>query len=206
MWYEPSVTVAPSAEPISVERVKEHCRILDNSLDSHLGFLIAAARQEVERRTSLVLVEQTVSIKCDRFRDFCRIDLQPVQSVASISYVDSSGIDQVLNPVVYEVRPEGPRPSIILNPSQSWPDRQSGSRITVSMVVGWPLGAAPASLLNAVLLIVAKTYATARDDLLKRRETVEGLGEIQWGGIVEVGGAISDYIDRILSQYYPRSI
>jgi len=201
MWYPGVITVVPTAEPITIAQVKLQCSIAtgDTSRDGIINLLIPAARQAVQTHCGIRLVEQTVKILCDGFRDFERVPEAPVKSISAITYIDTDGASQTLPGTVYEARIEGLAPSIALKYNQRWPAIQPGSRIEVSAVCGF--AAIPADIVSALLLSVSKLMAFSRSDMLKRREVVEGVGETQWGGAVEISGALDDTICGLLEPY-----
>ena len=89
-----------------------------------------------------------------------------MQSVSSISYVDTDGATQTLAGSVYDARLYGLEPSIVLKYNQTWPTIRMGSLITVTAVVGYGAASAvPAELLHAIRLVIA--------DMYRYRETVQ---------------------------------
>lgn len=173
-WYPHTVTVAAASEPISLDEARTQTRWDDAANDTALSLYIASARAHVEAYTGTVLVSRTVTIKCDSFDDFARFPVVPVSSISSVSYVDGAGATQTLSTSVYEVRSDGLDASIVLKNGQSWPDIQSGSRITVTAVVGY--SAIPSDIKHALLILVAQgdnereaAFAGAHDLLCNHR-------------------------------------
>lgn len=152
MWYPASITVAAAAEPVTLAEAKAQCRIDDTSSDTILGIQIAAARAHVEAYCGVRFAEQTVAIKCDNFDDFAWLPEAPVQSITSITYVDTAGATQTLADTVYEERFDGLSAEIVLKHGQTWPAIQPGSRITVTAVVGYE--EVPESVKQAMLLLI----------------------------------------------------
>jgi len=58
-------TVAPGATPVSVAEAKAVLRIAHGSEDELIGSLIGAATEEVERTTSLALIDQDWRLALD---------------------------------------------------------------------------------------------------------------------------------------------
>ena len=154
-WYPATVTVAAASEPISLDEARTHDR-WDGSTDNDtaLSLYIASARAYVEKYCGTALVTRTVTVKCDSFDDFAVFPLAPLSSVSSVSYVDTAGATQTLSTDVYEVRIDGLEASIVLKYGQSWPGIQSGSRITVTAVLGY--SAIPPDIKHALLALVAQ--------------------------------------------------
>jgi len=157
MWYPAAITAA-GAEPITLAQAKEQCRIEADDLDSdtHLTRLITVARAHVEAYTGARLSTQTVAVKADCFADMARLPVAPVQSVSSIGYVDTNGAAQTLASSVYELRADGLETAIVLKYDQTWPSIRSGSRITLTAVVGY--ATVPESIVHALLLLVADGF------------------------------------------------
>lgn len=156
MWYPATVTSAAGAEPVTVAEAKTQCRVLHSDEDGLFGDLIETARNHVEKYCGVRFTTQTVAIKCDDWCDLAYLPEGPVQSVSSISYVDTDGATQTLSTDVYEVRAEGIEARIVLKYNQTWPTIQSGSRITVTAVVGH--ATAPPAVKYAMLAWITDAY------------------------------------------------
>lgn len=170
-WYPPTVTVAAASEPVTLDEARIQTRWDDSTAnDSALTLYIASARAHVEAYCGTPLVSRTVTVKCDSFADFAVFPVVPVQSVSSVSYVDTAGATQTLAASVYEVRSDGLTASLVLKADQSWPSIQTGSRITVTAVVGYV--AVPDDIKHALLLLIGgadsdrEKAATAAESLL----------------------------------------
>ena len=153
MWYPPTVTIAAASEPVTSAQVKTQCRIDDADSDDLITRFIAAARATVESRCGIRLITQTLAIKCDQFRDLCHLPFGPVQSITSIQYVDANGDTQTLATSVWELRADGLDAAVVLENGQSWPSIQTGSRVVVTVIVGF--STVPADLIQAILLLIA---------------------------------------------------
>ena len=158
MWYPATVTVAASSEPVTLAQARTQCRVDagDGYFDDDINRLIAAARAYVEKRTNSRLYTQTVAILCDSFADMARLPEGPVQSISSVTYIDTDGDEQTLSTSVYELRADGLEAAIVLKYNQVWPSIQLGSRITVTAVVGY--ASVPDDVLHSVLLLIADWF------------------------------------------------
>lgn len=155
MWYPATVTVAATAEPVTLVEAKRHIHAEDFADDdSQIDLLVAAARNHVEKYCNTRFATQTVTVKCDCFGDMARLPEAPIQSVTSITYVDADGATQTL--ATYELRADGLESAITLKNGQSWPSIQPKSRITVTAVVGY--ADVPAAVKHAILLFLAGGY------------------------------------------------
>jgi uncharacterized phiE125 gp8 family phage protein len=112
--------IQPAGEPIHVEEVKLDRRIVsDNSDDSRIRSLIAAARQHAEMQTRLQLLHARWQLALDGFpmygslAPFSRpagipefaimLPHSPLVKVVSIQYVDMGGVQQTMDPADYVV-------------------------------------------------------------------------------------------------------
>jgi uncharacterized phiE125 gp8 family phage protein len=202
MWYPESVSVAASSEPVTATQVKQQCGISsgDTTYDALITRMIASERAFVEKYCGIRIVTQTVIAKCDGFCDFGRLPFGPVQSISSVSYVDTDGADQTLATSVYETRADGLQALIVLKYNQSWPAIQPGSRIAVTAVVGW--ATVPSDLQSAILLRIGRLFFSSKGtDQLLRRDQVEGLGSKEWDTTGARDSALDKAIADLLENY-----
>lgn len=155
-WYPHTVTVAAASEPVTLTEAKTQCRVDSSDSDTDITGLIAAARSHIEGYCGTPLVSRTVTVKCDCFADFERFPAPPLTSVSSVTYVDTAGATQTLSTSIYEVRGDGLVASIALKADQTWPEVQTGSRITVTAVVGY--SALPEAIKHAILLLISHWF------------------------------------------------
>ncbi|RVG43589.1 head-tail connector protein [Sinorhizobium meliloti] len=161
MWYPATVTTPPT-DPISTTDAKRQCIVLHSDDDALFEMFISAARDHVERYCGTPLATQTVEVKCDSFCDMARLSLAPVQSVTSITYVDTDGTAQTVATSIYELRADGLEAAIVTKYGQHWPAIRPGSRITLTAVVGY--ADLPASIKHAMLLWIADAYENREND------------------------------------------
>ena len=173
MWYSATQAVAPLAEPLSVADVKTHTYIDHIDDDSEIAMLVSATRDHVERYCNLKIATQTVDVACDSFSDFCFLPFGPVQSITSIKYIDGGGVEQTLNPSVYQLRADELDGSIVRKFGQSWPGHRPGERIVVRAVVGF--AAVPPAIKHAMLLLVASGFMVREAQAQVAISTVDAL-------------------------------
>lgn len=201
MWYPETVTAAAASEPVTAAQVKQQCGIAssDTSYDDMITRMIASGRGFVEKYCAIRIVTQTVTIKCDGFADFARLPVTPVQSVSSIAYIDANGDSQTLDAAVYESRIDGMQASIVLKYNQTWPVLQTGSRITVTAVVGW--ASVPQEVVSAILLWIGRFFYYSKPDPMLKRDQVEGMGMQEWDTTGMIDKASETALNSLLENY-----
>lgn len=91
------VVTAPAVEPVTLEDAKWHCRA-DDADDTLLGALIVAARESAEHETGRALCTQTRELVLDAFPEAFVLRGAPIQSLTSLKYLDTDGVEQTLDP------------------------------------------------------------------------------------------------------------
>ena len=110
-----TVTEEPTAEPVSIEQVKRHCRIDSNADDELLTGYLTAARVMAEGYLSRALLTQTLlwtlrpssELPRDRLRLHETLELPraPVQSILSVTTLDEWGNATTILPASLPVTP-----------------------------------------------------------------------------------------------------
>ena len=110
-----TVTEEPTAEPVSIEQVKRHCRIDSNADDELLTGYLTAARVMAEGYLSRALLTQTLlwtmrpssELPRDRLRLHGTLELPraPVQSILSVTTLDEWGNATTISPASLPVTP-----------------------------------------------------------------------------------------------------
>jgi len=195
-----SVLVTPPAlEPLTIEEAKLRAGFdwaAGDAREPLLAGYIAAARAKVEQDTSLALLTQTRDVYFDTiFASVLELPAQsrPLQSVTSVTSVNSAGAPQVLSASAYVVDVASGR--IGLADSSTWPtDLRAFQPFVVRVVAGWTsvqaLTSAAPLLVHAVGLLTAH-YATLGRDLA----SVESATEIPQG----YADAISAYVPVVVA-------
>lgn len=160
------VQTAPAAEPISLLEAKAHCRVEVTDDDTLITSLIVAARQQAEVELRRYLITQTLDLYLDEFPDYDdnerAIYLPPLQSVTSISYVDTTGTTQTLAADQYIVDAMSQPARIEPAYGCYWPSiREQANAVKIRFVAGY--GAAGSSVPQCIrqwmLLQVGHWYA-----------------------------------------------
>ncbi|MGL6245642.1 head-tail connector protein [Pseudomonas sp.] len=92
------VIVGPTEEPVTLAEAKAQCSIDGNEFDALLTGCIAAARQRAEHETGRALCTQTRQLALDSFPAAFVLRGAPVQSLVSLVYLGSDGVERTLDP------------------------------------------------------------------------------------------------------------
>ena len=165
-----SVT-GPTFDPISIAEAKAHCRITSTDEDGLIAGYILAARQYVENECQLRLATQTLDYTIDDdwpcviargdYRQRIEFPIGPVQSVTTISYIDSDGVAQTLATDQYVVANMGTAVQsgrAYVEPAYgvTWPTvRCQPAAITVRFVAGWTLSSVPNPIMQVLRLLIS---------------------------------------------------
>lgn len=161
MRYGLAIVTAPTGEPLSLLEAKAHLRIDHADEDAWLTGRITAAREYVERGSGRQLLSATWDVTFDAFpyrsRDELRLPLWPVQSITSIKYIDTGGVEQTWSAASYKV--DVTREPAIVRPAYGgyWPSTRDEPRaVTVRQVSGYANAAAvPDTAKQLMLLLIA---------------------------------------------------
>lgn len=172
--------------------------------DGLLAMIIAATRRQAEQELDRALITQTLTAYLDGFpgawtspdrwaytpnifdyaahrwrRSVDDILLPPLQTVNSVKYYDTSGVQQTLNPTAYLVDASSAPARLAPAPSTSWPATQERpNTVAIEFVAGY--GAAAASVPACVrhwMMLRAKTLYDNREAI------VIGEGRVQMAQI-----------------------
>lgn len=156
------LVVPPASLPVTVADAKAYARVSTDAEDELIGTLIAAAVEQLDGYAGLLgraIMPQTWEMALDRFQSTAeiRLPLGPVASVASITYADLLGVDQVVEPANYVL---DDRPTdhgwIVPVATFGWP--MSMDRIN-AVRVRWVAGTGPTAAIRlAILRSVADWY------------------------------------------------
>lgn len=89
-------TTGPSVEPFDLAEAKAHLRVEGSDDDALITALITTVRQACEDRIERTLITSTWVHEMDYLELRTRLPMGPVQSVASVQYMDTDGVRQTL--------------------------------------------------------------------------------------------------------------
>ncbi len=199
-------TVAPAGEPLTTDEAREHVKRTSPVADfeeRQFLRLIAAARRYVETRLQRQLVTATWELQLEHWsmrecsvtdahrvmQPYEAVEIQlrrlPVQSLGTITYVDTAGVTQNLAGSDYQVDLRGEPVRLWPAAGKCWPAaRYQLGAITIPFVAGYGNAAAvPEGIKEYMLQRVAWCWThRGDDDGAKMPEYLEGLlDEFDWG-------------------------
>ena len=135
-----AITVSPEFSPVTISEARLHLDLDDNYYDQQLDTLIKVSTRRLEQDTRRSLVTQTHVLSMDTFPSNGIIELPtaPVQSVTSVTYVDTADATQTLSASTYSVDSSNTPSRIVLNSGESFPTvRAHYDDIKVTYVSGY---------------------------------------------------------------------
>lgn len=155
-------TVAPAAEPLTLDEAKAHLNVDSDHEDALITSLIVAARRHAEAKTNRVLITQTWRQDLDAFAA-CQIELARVKvaSVTSVTYLDPDGARQTLDAGLYGLYGDDSTAWIQPAYGLTWPScRVWPGSVQITFVAGYGNAAAvPQEIKQWMLLQVGALYA-----------------------------------------------
>lgn len=155
-----TLVTAPTERPVTATEMMEYARVTELSELDQLNRLADAAVDTVQANIGRQLVTATYDYFLDRFFDPIEIPFPPLQSVTSISYLDTDGVSQTLSTDVYAVDTNYEPGQITRKFNQSWPSiRTIDNAVTIRFVCGYGAATAvPEEAKTMVLMIMNSLY------------------------------------------------
>lgn len=158
MWQRLTNTVAGGAA-LDLATVKAHLRVDDGLQNATITGLIAAAQRMVEgpMGCGLALTVSTWVLSLDSWPDHIHLELGPVASVISLTYLDINGARQTFASADYIVDLTARPARIVPAFGKSWPaTRDQPGSVLITYIAG--AASVPADLAAAMTLLVAHWF------------------------------------------------
>ncbi|MCR4313382.1 MAG: head-tail connector protein [Candidatus Roizmanbacteria bacterium] len=168
------ITSQPATEPITTAEAKSHLRVTFSDDDTYIDTLISAARKICEQYTNRAFITQTWRQNEDSFNTWntrlntsriygARIDLKinPVVSVTSVKYYDSSNVQQTLASANYQLDNLGDTAALFEGLTAGFPSISSAkvNPIEIIFVAGYgAAGDVPSDIKHAIKLMISHFY------------------------------------------------
>lgn len=139
-WQSRTLQTAPAKEPVTLAEVKEYVGVYHTDHDTRLTRQMVTARKYVERWTERRFITQTWDFKRRGFwgGSLMWIPYPPLQSITSITYLDSDGASKTVDSANYTVDTDSIPGRVYLTETGTWPTPQGVENdVTVRAVVGY---------------------------------------------------------------------
>ena len=155
-------TSAPSVEPVTTTNQKDWMRVDASDEDTLIGNLAAASRSYIEMSTSRQMITATWVYKIPAFpSDELVLPISPLQSVTSITYVDTAGATQTWSASLYTVDTAADIGRVRPIYDEDFPEsRGYADDVTITFKAGYGNAASdvPDTALTAIKLLAANWY------------------------------------------------
>lgn len=186
----------PTVEPVTTSEAIDHLRVGDSPPDQTLiDSLITAATAHIDGRDGWLgrqIITATWEYYLDEFpfEDFIRLPLAPVQSITSIKYIDTDGVEQTLSESDADhgwqlSKDLTWRPRIDLKHDKSWPPtRVQRDAVRIRFVAGYSGDGAspedlranvPTPIKQAILLLIGHLYENREAVLVSDRSSTSAV-------------------------------
>ena len=161
---------APSTLPVTLAEAKAHLRIDHADEDALITALIETATAGAEHETGRALMAQTWEIALDAFPAAIELTRTPVQSITSVTYANSEGVQTVLSDALYslDAADEFGWAYVVPAYAGAWPEtRDEINAVKVRYVAGYAdAESVPAAIKSWILLQVGAMYAHRESDVI----------------------------------------
>ncbi len=164
----------PAVEPITLVEAKSHLRVDHSDDDILISAMISAARTYCEQWTARAFITQTWELVLDDFPiNEILIPLPPLQSIDSIKYDDTGGVEQTVGTLDYSIDTVN-QPGWVVPVTTGWPTNvwDGINSVRIRYVAGYDPGTnspidlaanVPASLKAAIFLYLGQLYDQRED-------------------------------------------
>lgn len=168
-------TVDPTDEPVTVSNLRNQARIVIYDDDAVLFSYIKAARTWAEVYLNRQIMTATYLLTLDFFPSWTiKLPLPPLQSITSIKYLDTGGVQRTLSSALYLLDTRSAPGRLTPAYSQIWPDsRYQVNGIEITFVAGYASASAvPQTIKHAILLLAAHWYEHREDSEESRLQNI----------------------------------
>lgn len=162
MWDRVKVIAKPTGDIISLAALKLRLRIDGDDEDDLLMSYLrgAVARIDGPDGIGYAMLEQTWRLTLDAFPHTITLPGAPIKRVAKISYLDASGVEQVLDAADYRVVADMEPARVMPATGKVWPATlHAVGAVKIDYVLGEAEAAnVPADLVDAACLLVGHRY------------------------------------------------
>ena len=164
---------APVVEPVTLAEAKYHCRIDGTELDDLLtGVIIPSARESAEHELNRALCTQTRELVLDSFPESLTLSGSPIQSIVSVKYLDSSGVEQTLDPADYVVDKDFDPGYVVIGYGKAWPETYPMiNAVRVRYICGYGSASDVPAAIKAWMLLAIGTMVAQAETMTQKQAT-----------------------------------
>lgn len=180
---------APATEPLTISEVMNYCHV-DQTDDLLFEMFIKSARVAAEGRTRRALITQTLDLYLDEFPLWDMTIPKPkLQSVTSVTYTDTDGVEQTLSASNYQVDTASAPARIAPSYGNVWPTaRFQMNAVKIRYIAGYGAAAdVPSGIKNWMLLRIGTLWENRASLLVDSNAKII---ELPWL-----------YVDAMLDEY-----
>jgi uncharacterized phiE125 gp8 family phage protein len=148
-------------EPVTLAEAKLHLRVDHNAEDTLITALITATRQAAEFRCQRTLLQTTWELTQDTFTDALRLQYPRIIAVASVKYLDDTGVLQTLADTEYLVDTDSEPGYVVPAYGKAWPgtlDQINAVKVRYTAGYGTTADKVPAPIKQWMLLHIGHYY------------------------------------------------
>lgn len=161
MWSAPVTVGDTPPEPVTLAQAKQFVA-LDPDVDEFdelLGGFIAAAREQAEDQTGMLLTRRTVDLFADDWNDLAKLPVGPIGDIVELEYAAGSGGATLVAASDYQLTSHGYLSSLYTVGGFVWPQYAAAARRPIRLRVEAGFDEVPPKLRTAVLIMTADQFA-----------------------------------------------
>lgn len=170
---------APTVTPLTLAEVKKHLRVSSTDQDDLITIYLKAATDYVDGEWGFLgrcIVTQTWRLTIDEFPDGeIKLPLPPLQSVTSVKYDDSAGVEQTVSSSDYYVDSASEPGWVVPVANVSWPTTLDAvNAVRIEYVAGYPADSSsppdltaniPFNIKAGLLLLIANMFEHREENI-----------------------------------------
>lgn len=157
---------APAKEPITLEEARLHLKVDSADDNTLISDLITTARMLIEKETKRAFITQIWQMFLDTAPHVIEIPKPPLQSVESITVIDTDGSESLIDDDDYMVDTSENSPGRIMPKiGYIWPYHRGFASFIIEFKVGYGDNATnvPKDIRDEILRLVAHLYQNRED-------------------------------------------
>lgn len=166
------VITSPVVEPVLRADIKNKIKFDLTTNDDMIDALITSARLMLERECNSSFITQTVEMALTDFPEFVYLEMSPVQSITSVTYLNSAGTSATLTENTDFVLDTHSFPHrLVLKNAKTWPSTCGQlNNIKIRYVAGYgdAPGEVPAPIRTAIEILVSDMHENPTDAVRER--------------------------------------